>query len=55
MTGTNAAAESIFEIPQPGGTPPLEITGFSGLVTTQAVAYCFLPSVTALQFIAGLS
>ena len=55
MVGTNDSAESIFEIPQPGGAPPLKITGFSSFVTTQAVAYCFLPSVTALRFIAGLS
>jgi deferrochelatase/peroxidase EfeB len=55
IVGTNDSAESIFEIPQPGGAPPLKITGFSSFVTTQAVAYCFLPSVTALRFIAGLS
>jgi hypothetical protein len=55
MIGTNDSAESTFEIPQPSGASPLKITGFSSFVTTQAVAYCFLPSVTALKFIAGLS
>ncbi|WP_291994093.1 peroxidase [Candidatus Accumulibacter sp. ACC003] len=53
VIGHNDAAGSIFEMPQPQG-PPLRINGFSNFVTTQAVAYCFLPSVTALKFIAGL-
>ena len=54
IIGTNDPAESVFEIPQLGGGPPLKITGFPNFVTTQAVAYCFLPSVTALKFIANL-
>lgn len=51
--GTNNPADSVFEIPQAGG-PPLKITGFSSFVTTRAVAYCFLPSIGALKFIAKL-
>jgi len=47
-------AESVFEIPQANGAPPLKITGFSSFVTTRASAYCFLPSITALKFIAAL-
>jgi hypothetical protein len=47
-------AQSIFEIPQPDGLPPLRITGFSSFVTTRASAYCFLPSITALKFISRL-
>jgi deferrochelatase/peroxidase EfeB len=54
IIGTNDAADSVFQVPQAGGAPPLKITGFSSFVTTQAVAYCFLPSVTALKFIDGL-
>jgi len=54
IIGVNDPAQSVFEIPQAGG-PPLRITGFSAFVTTRAVAYCFLPSVTALKFIAGLN
>ncbi len=54
MIGTQNPAESIFEIPQGNGTPPIKITGFSSFLKTKASAYCFLPSVTALQFIAGL-
>jgi nucleotidyltransferase-like protein len=54
IIGVNDSAQSVFEIPQAGG-PPLRITGFSAFVTTRAVAYCFLPSVTAVKFIAGLN
>jgi hypothetical protein len=47
--------DSIFEIPQADGVPPRKITGFSSFVTTRATAYCFLPSITALKFIANLT
>lgn len=48
-------SESVFQIPQGNGGPPLMITGFSSFVTTRASAYCFLPSITALKFIANLT
>ena len=48
-------SQSVFEIPQPNGVPPLRITGFSSFVTTRASAYCFLPSITALRFISNLT
>jgi hypothetical protein len=54
MIGTQDPAESIFVVPQANGTPPIKITGFSSFVTTKAAAYCFLPSVTAIKFIANL-
>lgn len=54
MIGTQNPAESIFVIPQAGSAPPLKITSFSSFTTTRAVAYCFLPSITAIKFIAGL-
>jgi deferrochelatase/peroxidase EfeB len=54
MIGTQNAAESIFVIPQPNGAPPIKVTGLSSFVTTKAAAYCFLPSVTAVKFIANL-
>ncbi len=54
MIGTQDPAESIFVIPQANGAPPITVTGFSTFVTTKAAAYCFLPSVTALKFIAKL-
>jgi deferrochelatase/peroxidase EfeB len=54
MIGTQDPADSIFVIPQANGAPPITVTGFSTFVTTKAAAYCFLPSVTALKFIAKL-
>jgi deferrochelatase/peroxidase EfeB len=54
MVGTQDPAESIFVIPQADGGPAINITGFSTFITTQAAAYCFLPSVTALKFISNL-
>ena len=47
-------AESVFEIPRANGCPPLKVGGFSSFVTTRASAYCFLPSITGLKFIAKL-
>jgi hypothetical protein len=54
VIGTQDPADSIFVIPQTSGASPIEITGFSSFTTTQAAAYCFLPSITAIKFIAGL-
>ncbi len=54
MIGTQDPAESIFVIPQANGAPPIKITGLSSFVTTKAAAYCFLPSITAVKFIANL-
>lgn len=54
IIGTQNPDESIFVIPQSNGAPPIEIKGFLSFITTQAAAYCFLPSVTAMKFIAGL-
>jgi hypothetical protein len=55
MIGAQDPAASIFVIPQANGAPPIKITGFSTFVTTRAAAYCFLPSVTAIKFIAALA
>ncbi len=55
MIGTQDPAESVFVIPQANGAPPIKITGFSSFTTTKAAAYCFLPSVTAIKFMAGIS
>jgi deferrochelatase/peroxidase EfeB len=55
LIGTQDPAESIFVIPQADGAPPIKITGLSSFVSTKAAAYCFLPSVTAIRFIAGLA
>jgi deferrochelatase/peroxidase EfeB len=54
MIGTQDPAESIFVIPQPNGAPSIKLTGLTTFVTTKAAAYCFLPSITAIKFIADL-
>jgi hypothetical protein len=54
LIGTQNPAENVFAIPQASGSPPIKITGFSSFTTTRAAAYCFLPSITATRFIAGL-
>jgi deferrochelatase/peroxidase EfeB len=54
VIGTQNPTESVFVIPQPNGGPPIKITGFSSFTTTKAAAYCFLPSMTALKFMANL-
>jgi deferrochelatase/peroxidase EfeB len=53
MIGTQDPAESIFVIPRANGAPPIKITGFSSFTKTKAAAYCFLPSITAIKFIAN--
>ena len=54
LIGAQNSAESIFVIPQANGGPPVEVTGLSSFVTTKAAAYLFLPSITAIKFIATL-
>lgn len=54
IIGTQSPEESIFVIPQADGAPPIKITGLSSFITTQATAYCLLPSITAMKIIAGL-
>jgi deferrochelatase/peroxidase EfeB len=54
LIGTQDPEESIFVIPQSNGTPPIKVKGFSSFTTTRAVAYCFLPSITAVKFISSL-
>jgi len=41
-----------FQIPAPNGT--VSLPDFSHFVTTRGAAYCFLPSITALRYIANL-
>jgi deferrochelatase/peroxidase EfeB len=54
MIGTQNPADSIFVIPQANGAPPIKVTGLATFVKTKAAAYCFLPSITAIKFIANL-
>ena len=55
LAGTQDRVESIFVIPQGDGRPPIEMTGLSSFTTTKAAAYVFLPSVTAIKFIAAVA
>jgi deferrochelatase/peroxidase EfeB len=54
LIGVQDPTESIFAIPPANGAPPIAITGLSSFTSTKAAAYCFLPSVTAIKFIAHL-
>ena len=54
LISTQDPAESIFVIPQANGGTPIEVSGLSTFVTTKAAAYVFLPSITAIRFIARL-
>src|SRR5437899_2368153 len=54
LIGTQDPTESIFVIPQANGAPPIKITGLSTFTATRAAAYCFLPSITAINFISKL-
>jgi hypothetical protein len=50
LAGDNDPAHSKFVIPTEEGTKT--ISGFSRFVTTRGSAYCFLPSLTAVRFLA---
>jgi deferrochelatase/peroxidase EfeB len=54
MIGTQNPVESVFVIPRANGAPPIKVTGLTTFVKTKAAAYCFLPSITAIKFIANL-
>ena len=53
LISANTTAESILVLPQGNGDQPIEITGFASFITTKAAAYLFLPSITAIEFIAN--
>jgi Dyp-type peroxidase family len=52
LLGNNNPESSRFVIPTENG--PQHITGFSQFITTRGGAYCFLPGITALKYIANL-
>ena len=54
LIGSQKPNESLFVIPQANGAEAIELTGLSSFVTTRAAAYTFLPSITAIRFIAAL-
>lgn len=54
--GVNDPSDSSFTLPKLGekGKNNIVVTGFSRLITTRGGAYCFLPSITGLRYLASL-
>ncbi|MGH3851373.1 MAG: hypothetical protein ACRDRT_17065, partial [Pseudonocardiaceae bacterium] len=53
LLGDNADGSGRFSIPRPEGTLVLE--GFSRFITTLGGAYCFLPSMSGIRYLADLA
>lgn len=55
LLGANNPQDSKFDIPlsPPPDKKSLEIKGFERFIITRGGAYCFLPSITALKYMAG--
>ena len=53
ITGNSVASQSRFVIPEANGAA--RISGFNQFITTRGGAYCFLPSITALKYLARSS
>ena len=53
LVGNNDPTDSRFVIPVANGDPQV-ITGFSSFVTTRGTMYCFIPSLTALRWLADM-
>jgi hypothetical protein len=51
LAGQDERAAADFHAP---GTPPFQVNGLPSFVTTRGAAYCFLPSMTALRYLARL-
>ena len=54
LVADNDTGNRRLRIPLPDATGPLIVSGLSRFVATRGSAYCFLPSLTALNYIAGL-
>ncbi len=54
VIGANSSGASRFVVPVEGQSPVV-MTGFSRFVRTRGGAYCFLPSVTGLRYLAALA
>ena len=54
VLGDNSASDAKFVLPVAGAST-VEITGLSRFVTCRGAAYCFLPSVTALQYLSAVA
>ena len=54
IIGDNSGSGAAFLIPVEGQKRPIELSGLSRFVTCRGAAYCFLPSATAIRYIASL-
>jgi Dyp-type peroxidase family len=54
VIGDNSGSGAAFLIPVEGQKRPIELSGLSRFVTCRGAAYCFLPSATAIRYIASL-
>ncbi|MGA7316545.1 MAG: hypothetical protein WBX22_21545 [Silvibacterium sp.] len=52
LIGANSPSSSVFSIPT-SPTSSVKVSGFARFVVTRGSAYCFLPSVTGLRYIAS--
>ena len=52
LIGANSASSSVFTIPT-SPTSSVKVSGFERFVITRGSAYCFLPSMTGLRYIAS--
>lgn len=55
--GVNDPSDSSFTLAKPGakGKNNTNVTGFQRLITTRGGAYCFLPSISGLRYLAALA
>ena len=52
--GINDESTSSFTLAYPNPKENQKITGFGRFVITRGGAYCYLPSITAIKYLAGL-
>ena len=52
LIGANSPSSSVFTIPT-SPTSSVKVSGFARFVITRGSAYCFLPSVTGLRYVAS--
>jgi Dyp-type peroxidase family len=52
LLGATPEGAGRFSIPRPEG--PMTLTGLSRFITTRGGAYCFLPSITGIRYLANL-
>lgn len=55
LLGANENESGQFDIPTSPGQPSIKLTGIERFITTKGGAYCFIPSITGLKYIASHS